>query len=143
MSISHITSVVLIYPSTNIYKLNTRSWSNFGMDYNYSKENSEKFLSLYVPKLEDRKNKYASPLLSNNFKNLPDTFIITAEFDPLTDETEAYGNKLRHEGVDVVSTTYKGVTHGFITMDKITNKADEALIEISVYLKNKFNKKQI
>ena len=51
------------------------------MDYNYTKENSKKFLSLYIPKLEDRKNKYASPLLSNNFNNLPDTLIITAEFD--------------------------------------------------------------
>lgn len=139
----NILSVVLIYPSTNIYKLNTKSWSNLGMDYNYTKENSEKFLSLYVPKLEDRKNKYASPLLSNNFKNLPNTLIITAEFDPLRDEGEAYGNKLRLEGIDVVSSQYTGVTHGFITMDKITKKADEALIEISVYLKNKFNKKQI
>ncbi|MBU3188266.1 alpha/beta hydrolase [Clostridium bowmanii] len=139
----HITSVVLIYPSTNIYKLKTKSWSNFGMNYNYTKENSQKFLSLYVPKLEDRKNKYASPLLSNNFKNLPDTLIITSEFDPLRDEGEAYGKKLSLDGVDVVYTNYKGVTHGFITMDKITNKADEALIEISVYLKNKFNKKQV
>ncbi|HEY8889305.1 MAG TPA: alpha/beta hydrolase [Clostridium sp.] len=139
----NITCEVLIYPSTNIYKLNTKSWSHFGMDYNYTKENAEKFLSLYLPKLEDRKNKYASPLLSYNFKDLPDTLIITAEFDPLRDECESYGNKLILEGVDVVSTQYRGVTHGFITMDKITYKADEALIEISIYLKNKFNKKQL
>ena len=45
--------------------------------------------------------------------------------------------------MNVVSTRYKGVTHGFISMDNITKKADEALIEISVYLQNKFNKKQI
>nr|WP_270159947.1 hypothetical protein [Clostridium estertheticum] len=43
----------------------------------------------------------------------------------------------------MISTRYKGVTHGFISMDKITNKADEALIEISTYLKAKFNRKQI
>nr|WP_304518836.1 hypothetical protein [Clostridium estertheticum] len=43
----------------------------------------------------------------------------------------------------VISTRYKGVTHGFISMDKITNKADEALIEISTYLKEKFYRKQI
>ena len=55
----HITSLVLIYPSTNIYKLNTKSWSYFGMDYDFTRENSEKFISLYTPKLEDRKNKYA------------------------------------------------------------------------------------
>ena len=118
----HITSLVLIYPSTNIYELNTKSWSYFGMDYDISRENTERFISLYTPRLEDRKSAYASPLLSENFKGLPDTLIITAEFDPLRDEGEAYGNKLKQAGVEVISTRYKGVTHGFISMGRITKK---------------------
>lgn len=138
-----ITCQVLIYPSTNIYKLNTKSWSYFGMDYNLTKENSEKFISLYTPRLEDRKNPYASPLLSTNFKDLPNTLIITAEFDPLRDEGEAYGTKLKDAGVNVISTRYKGVTHGFITMDKITRKAAEAINEISIYLQNQFKEKKV
>jgi len=113
------------------------------MDYNLTKENSEKFISLYTPKLEDRKNKYASPLLSENFKGLPNTLLITAELDPLRDECEAYANKLKAAGVNVISTRYTGVTHGFITMDKITKKSDEAINEISTYLQNQFNKKQV
>lgn len=137
-----IVAVVLIYPSTNIYELNTRSWSYFGMDYNLTRENSEKFISLYIPKLQDRENQYASPLLSKNFKELPSTLIITAEFDPLRDEGEAYGYKLKDAGIDVVSIRYNGVTHGFISMDNITKKADEALNEISTYLQGQFNKKQ-
>ncbi|GCD09982.1 alpha/beta hydrolase [Clostridium tagluense] len=139
----HIISQVLIYPATNIYELNTKAWSYFGMDYNLTKENSEKFIALYTPRLRDRKSEYTSPLLSENFKGLPDTLIITAEFDPLRDEGEAYGNKLKQAGVNVVSTRYKGVTHGFISMGKITKKADEALNEISTYLITQFNKKQI
>jgi len=136
-----ITSQVLIYPCTNIYELNTKSWSYFGMDYNLTKENSDKFISLYTPKPEDRKHSYASPLLANNFENLPDTLIITAEFDPLRDEGESYGNKLKEAGVHVISSRYKGVTHGFISMDKITKKSDSAINEISSYLRNQFNKK--
>lgn len=139
----HITSQVLIYPSTNIYKLNTKSWTYFGMNYNLTKENSEKFISLYTPNPQDRKNKYASPLLSDNFKGLPDTLIITAEFDPLRDEGEAYGHKLKGAGVNVITTRYAGVTHGFISMDKITKKADQALDEISTYLQNQFDKREI
>ncbi|MGV8979747.1 alpha/beta hydrolase [Clostridium sp.] len=139
----HIIAEVLIYPSTNIYQLNTKSWSDFGIDYNLTRENSEKFISLYTPGLEERKSGYVSPLLSENFKDLPNTLIITAEFDPLRDEGEAYGNKLKEAGVNVISTRYKGVTHGFISMDKITNKANEALIEISTYLKEQFNRKRI
>lgn len=139
----HITSLVLIYPSTNIYKLDTKSWKYFGMNYNLTKENSNKFISLYTPSPQDRKNKYASPLLSDNFKGLPGTLIITAEFDPLRDEGEAYGDKLKSSGVNVLTTRYTGVTHGFITMDKITKKADQALNEISTYLIDQFDKKEI
>ena len=47
----HITSLVLIYPSTNIYELNTKSWSYFGMDYNLTRENSERFISLIYSKI--------------------------------------------------------------------------------------------
>ena len=54
---------------------------------------------------------------------------------------EAYGNKLKQAGVDVISTRYKGVTHGFISMGKITKKADKALNEISTYLQIQFNQK--
>ncbi|MGH4050060.1 MAG: alpha/beta hydrolase [Clostridium sp.] len=139
----HVTSQVLIYPSTNISELNTKSWQYFGIDYNLNRDNCYDFISLYAPILEDRKNEYASPLLSKSFKDLPNTLIITAQFDPLRDEGEAYGNKLRQTGIDVVFRRYNGVTHGFITMDKITKKADQAIIEISSYLQKQFIKNKI
>lgn len=133
-----VTCQVLIYPSTNLYELNTKSWSDFSNDFNISKEEMEKYISLYVPQKEDRKNPYVSPLLSNEFKQLPDTLVITAEIDPLRDEGEAYSNKLKNSGIKTQVITFNGVTHGFITMDKITSKADEALNEISSYLQNEF-----
>ncbi|HEX9025863.1 MAG TPA: alpha/beta hydrolase [Clostridium sp.] len=133
-----ISCQVLIYPSTNIYELNTQSWSYFANDFNISKDDMEKYISFYVPREEDRKNLYASPLLANDFNNLPSTLVITAEIDPLRDEGEAYANKLKENGIQVDVIRINGVTHGFITMDKITDKADEALNEISLYLQNKF-----
>lgn len=139
----HIISQVLIYPSTNIYELNTNSWAYFGMEYNLTKENSNKFISLYIAKLEDRKNEYASPLLTKDFKNLPNTLIITAQFDPLRDEGESYGDKLKQAGVNVRCTRYNGVTHGFVSMDRITKKSDMAINEISTYLRGQFNKNKI
>lgn len=135
-----ITSQVLIYPSTNIYELNTKSWEDFGMNLNLKKKDFEKFISLYVPKLEDRKSSYASPLLSQNLKGLPNTLIITAELDPLRDEGETYGQKLKESGVEVIYSRYTGVTHGFVSMDGITRKADKALKEISEYLQKQFSK---
>jgi len=131
---------VLIYPSTNIYELNTKSWSDFSNDFNISKEEMEKYISLYVPQKEDRKNPYASPLLAKQFNQLTDTLVITAEIDPLRDEGEAYDNKLKETGIQTEVIRFNGVTHGFITMDKITDKADEALNQIYLYLQNKFQK---
>lgn len=136
----HITCQVLIYPSTNIYELNSKSWSYFANDFNLSKEDMEKYTSLYVPKKEDRKNHYASPLLAKDFCKLPDTLVITSEIDPLRDEGEAYANKLKEAGVKAGFTRYKGVTHGFIKMNNITNKSDEALNQICLYLQKEFQK---
>lgn len=135
-----ITCQVLIYPSTNIYELNTQSWSYFANDFNISLEDMEKYISLYIPQKEDRKNDYASPLLATNLKDLPDALIVTAEIDPLRDDGEAYGNKLKEAGIHADTIRFNGVTHGFITMDKITDKADNALNQISLYLQNKFQK---
>jgi acetyl esterase len=134
----HIACQVLIYPSTNIYELNSESWSYFANDFNISTEEMEKYISLYVPEKEDRKSPYASPLLAKDFKNLPHTLVITAEIDPLRDEGEAYGNKLKEAGNQAQIIRINGVTHGFITMDKITDKADEALNQISSYLQKEF-----
>lgn len=135
-----ITCQILIYPSTNIYKLNSESWSYFANDFNISTEEMEKYISIYIPEKEDRKTPYASPLLADEFNGLPDTLVITAEIDPLRDEGEAYANKLSESGIKTKIIRIDGVTHGFITMDKATKKADETLTQISSYLKLEFTK---
>lgn len=138
----HINSQVLIYPATNLYSLNTKSWSYYGgSGYSYlTKENYKIFLSYYIPKAEDRKKAYASPLLSDNLSKLPDTLIITAELDPLRDEGEEYGSKLRSAGINTIITRYNGVAHGFVSMGNITKKSNQALDEISSYLRKQFSK---
>ena len=40
--------------------------------------------------------------------------MITAELDPLLDEGEAYGERLRAVGVETTVTRYDGMFHGFI-----------------------------
>ena len=99
-----------------------------------------KYISFYVPQKEDRKNDYASPLLATDLNDLPDALIVTAEIDPLRDDGEGYCNNLKEAGIHADTIRFNGVTHGFITMDKITNKADEALNQISSYLQNEFQK---
>ena len=135
-----IAGQVLIYPATNLSEFNTVSYKDFSNGYYLTKRYMEKFRELYLPDRKDWNNPYASPLLANNLKGLPPALVITDQFDVLRDEGEAYAERLKEAGVPVRSTRYSGVIHGFVVMDRITGKADDAVDEVASYLKKTFNK---
>lgn len=125
----------LIYPVTDISSLNTESYNNFATGYFLTKEGMEWFRTQYLPKPEDRVDPYASPLLTRDYGNLPPAIVITAEFDPLRDEGEAYAEKLREAGVPVEVVRYDGMIHGFVSFLGILNQAAEALDLIAARVK--------
>ena len=76
---------------------------------------------------QDRADPLVSPLLSANFKNLPKATIITAEFDPLRDEGEAYVQKCIDAGVEVKHQRFEGMIHGFMRFYSKVETAKTAL----------------
>ena len=58
---------------------------------------------------------------------LPPALVITAEFDPLRDEGEAYAARLRAAGVRVQAKRYDGQLHGFFQMGGVMDKGKEAI----------------
>ena len=64
--------------------------------------------------------------------------MITAEFDPLRDEGEAYGKRLSEAGVETTTTRYDGVIHGFFNMNAAVDKSQQAVDEASAALRKAF-----
>lgn len=95
------------------------------------------FWGFYLSKPADGENPYASLLKSDNLTNLPPAFIVTAEFDPLQKEGEAYAAKLKQAKVPTRYKCYQGAVHGFLNLPiKELPELKEALKDISEALQN-------
>lgn len=65
----------------------------------------------YLSDPRQARDPYASPLLAASHEGLPPAVILTAEYDPLRGDGDAYGAALRRGGVDASVVRYQGVTH--------------------------------
>lgn len=106
---------LLVYPTTS-FALDTPSCQENADGYFLTRDDMVWFRNLYLRSNADRDDPYASPLQAQDLRGLPSALVITAEFDPLRDEGEAYAARLREADVAVVCTRYNGMIHGFLSM---------------------------
>jgi acetyl esterase len=127
----------LIYPVTDS-SMAGQSYNDNADGYSLTREAMQWYWDSYVPNAADRENPLASPLHAADLSNLPPAYILTAEYDPLRDEGEAYAAGMEAAGVPVVLKRYEGLIHGFISNHNEFDAAKVALIESATQLRSMF-----
>jgi len=84
---------------------------------------------------EQRRDPKASPLRATDLSRLPPALVVTAEFDPLRDEGEAYAKALADAGVEVRHLPCRGQTHMSLTAVDVILSSAGAREEIGATLR--------
>lgn len=111
-----ISHQVLFYPSLDLdfdtqrYRSLTANATGYGLETAMLRP----FNAFYLASGADPADPRVSPVKRQHLAGLPAALIVTAQYDPLRDEGEAYGEKLAAAGVAVTTRRYNGAGHGFI-----------------------------
>jgi acetyl esterase len=128
---------LLVYPVTH-REFNTVSYRDNADGYMLTTDGMKWYWDQYLSADADASNPYAAPLAAADLSGLPPALVITAEFDPLRDEGEAYGQALQAAGVTAATTRYDGMIHGFFGMSAAVDKGRQAVDQATAALKAAF-----
>jgi acetyl esterase/lipase len=117
---------VLNYPVTDC-NMETGSYREFADGFLLTRVSMQWFFDHYFKTPADAADWRASPLRAPSLAGLPPALIITAGFDPLRDEGEAYAARLRQAGVSVDAVCFGGMIHGFLPMGRLISTANRAV----------------
>jgi acetyl esterase len=128
---------VLVYPACDAAG-ETESIRANGEGYLLTATTMAWFWDCYLGPDGDPADPFASPIHAADLARLPAALVITAEYDPLRDEGEAYARHLEGFDVPVVLHRFAGVIHGFLGMEALVAEADAAMAEIGAFVRDVF-----
>ena len=96
------------------------------------------FREQYLSSEEDMEDYRASPVLGDQLASLPPALVMTAGFDPLCDEAEAYAKRMREAGVEVDYICYENQIHGFVSFAGVIDDGKEFIARASKALRAAF-----
>lgn len=121
--------LLLIYPmldATAYFESYTRN----GADYVITRDTLLSGYEFYLAGT-DRFHPEVSPLWRDDLNGLPQTHIITAEFDPLCDEGEALYQRMTEQGVTCTCQRWAGVIHGFFQLGGVSQSARDVMRDVA------------
>lgn len=122
----HVALQVLFYPVTDA-DFDRASYLEPANQLILTRDTMQWFWSLYHPDVQGRRRSEVLPMYVDDLSGLPATVIMTAEYDILRDESEAYADALESSGVSVRRKLFEGQTHGFFSMVGVLPGQVEAL----------------
>ncbi len=125
---------LLVYPNTR-YGSDTRSMRDNDDPSMFNRRSVDWYWGHYLVTEADGQDPLASPLLAADLADLPRALVITAEYDPLRDESEQYAQALRSAGVPTELTRYDGMMHGFFTMSGLLDGGRRAVSQAAEFLR--------
>ncbi|MEA2646348.1 MAG: acetyl esterase, partial [Chloroflexota bacterium] len=131
---------LLVYPVTDFATHlreaeRTQSCRDYAEGYFHEDPTMRWYAENYLASEADIENPLASPLRADDLTGLPRALVLTAEYDPLRDEGEAYAHRLEAAGVPTTLRRYDGLTHAFFSMVMVFDSAGRALEETTAWLR--------
>ena len=128
---------LLVYPATDM-RMDYPSHRENAQGYLLTADSMKWFIGHYLQGDDKKKSDpLYSPILSDDalLKKSPPTLVITAEFDPLRDEGEAYAARLSAVGVPTSTVRFHGQIHAFFGMSELLDDAAAAIALSASYLR--------
>jgi acetyl esterase len=104
---------ILLYPVTAYYDPPTDSYLEMAEGYGLTRKGMIWFWDQYLKDKSEAADFRAAPLRAASLRGLPRALVVTAEYDVLRDEGQAYAKRLEEAGVEVTHVFVPGMNHGF------------------------------
>jgi acetyl esterase len=131
---------LLVYPAVNPPSVRWfDSYDENGTGYFLEMDTIEWYLDHYLPGDAHVSNAYAFPLRARSLSGLPPGTVLTAGFDPLRDEGQAYADRLADAGVAVKRLEYESQIHGFLSFYEHIDEGRAAIDDAAGSLRGGLN----
>ena len=127
---------LLIYPAT-VQRRFTHSNAVNGQGLLLTVDSMRYFHDHYIEDAEHDFDWRAAPLLREDLSGLPPALVLVAGYDPLCDEGTEYAQRLTQAGNAATLINFSRQIHGFITMGKVIEEANEAVSLCAATLRRK------
>jgi acetyl esterase len=119
---------LLVYPALD-HDFDRASYHENAEGYLLTRDDTMWFMGHYCADPAQRDDPDVCPLRADDFTDLAPALIVTAEYDPLRDEGEAYAERLAQAGVPVRLRRYDGMVHGFFSLGDFVAAGKQAMEE--------------